>query len=201
MPSGSRAGERAHALIRAPAGADPIDAARDAQLVDGADDQRVGWRLRRRGARASIAAIRRTSAARFAAVLGVALRRVGDHDGIGARRGFDRGAEVNPRAEALDRRRLLDVERLALRDAPCSSISRTSLTRPRAASLCASAPPRAPAPRIAMKDIGVDYSTEMNTGSPTGAGSLEGKVALVTGGSRASASRLRAALVDRALRS
>jgi 3-oxoacyl-[acyl-carrier protein] reductase len=34
-----------------------------------------------------------------------------------------------------------------------------------------------------MKDIGVDYSTEMNTGSPTTA-ALKGTVALVTGGSR-----------------
>jgi NAD(P)-dependent dehydrogenase (short-subunit alcohol dehydrogenase family) len=34
-----------------------------------------------------------------------------------------------------------------------------------------------------MKDIGVDYSTEMNTGAPT-ATPLRGKVALVTGGSR-----------------
>jgi 3-oxoacyl-[acyl-carrier protein] reductase len=35
-----------------------------------------------------------------------------------------------------------------------------------------------------MKDIGVDYSTEMDTTSPTGGGRLEGKVALITGGSR-----------------
>jgi NAD(P)-dependent dehydrogenase (short-subunit alcohol dehydrogenase family) len=34
-----------------------------------------------------------------------------------------------------------------------------------------------------MKDIGVDYSTEMNTGSPTSPG-LDGTVALVTGGSK-----------------
>jgi 3-oxoacyl-[acyl-carrier protein] reductase len=35
-----------------------------------------------------------------------------------------------------------------------------------------------------MKDIGVDYSTEMNTSSPARAGGVAGKVALVTGGSR-----------------
>jgi 3-oxoacyl-[acyl-carrier protein] reductase len=35
-----------------------------------------------------------------------------------------------------------------------------------------------------MKDIGVDYSTEMDTTSPTGGGRLAGKVALITGGSR-----------------
>jgi 3-oxoacyl-[acyl-carrier protein] reductase len=34
-----------------------------------------------------------------------------------------------------------------------------------------------------MKDIGVDYSTEMNTGSPTSP-ALDGTVALVTGGSK-----------------
>jgi 3-oxoacyl-[acyl-carrier protein] reductase len=35
-----------------------------------------------------------------------------------------------------------------------------------------------------MKDIGVDYSTEMDTTSPTGGGRLAGRVALITGGSR-----------------
>jgi NAD(P)-dependent dehydrogenase (short-subunit alcohol dehydrogenase family) len=35
-----------------------------------------------------------------------------------------------------------------------------------------------------MKDIGVDYSTEMNTSSPTRDARLAGKVAIVTGGSR-----------------
>jgi 3-oxoacyl-[acyl-carrier protein] reductase len=35
-----------------------------------------------------------------------------------------------------------------------------------------------------MKAIGVDYSTDMNTSSPTGGDHLGGKVALVTGGSR-----------------
>jgi NAD(P)-dependent dehydrogenase (short-subunit alcohol dehydrogenase family) len=37
---------------------------------------------------------------------------------------------------------------------------------------------------MAMKDIGVDYSTEMTTTSPSRGGSLAGTVALVTGGSR-----------------
>src|SRR5688500_3470634 len=53
-----------------------------------------------------------------------------------------------------------------------------------AASLCASEAPVAPAPRIAMKDIGVDYSTGMNTSSPAPDGALAKKIALVTGGSR-----------------
>jgi 3-oxoacyl-[acyl-carrier protein] reductase len=37
---------------------------------------------------------------------------------------------------------------------------------------------------MAMNDIGVDYSTDMNDSSPTEEGALAGKVALVTGGSR-----------------
>jgi hypothetical protein len=51
------------------------------------------------------------------------------------------------------------------------------------ASRQASAPPTAPAPTIAMKDIGVDYSTEMTTTSPV-RDALAKKIALVTGGSR-----------------
>src|SRR5690349_14485048 len=42
----------------------------------------------------------------------------------------------------------------------------------------------APAPRIAMNDIGVDYSTEMSTSSPTGGSPLAGKAVLITGGSK-----------------
>jgi NAD(P)-dependent dehydrogenase (short-subunit alcohol dehydrogenase family) len=46
-----------------------------------------------------------------------------------------------------------------------------------------------------MKDIGVDYSTEMKTGSPTTA-ALTGTVALVTGGSRGIGFAIAKALVD-----
>jgi 3-oxoacyl-[acyl-carrier protein] reductase len=46
-----------------------------------------------------------------------------------------------------------------------------------------------------MKDIGVDYSTEMNTGSPTTA-VLKGTVALVTGGSRGIGFAIATALVN-----
>jgi NAD(P)-dependent dehydrogenase (short-subunit alcohol dehydrogenase family) len=46
-----------------------------------------------------------------------------------------------------------------------------------------------------MKDIGVDYSTEMNTGAPTTA-PLQGLAALVTGGSRGIGFAIAKALVD-----
>ena len=58
------------------------------------------------------------------------------------------------------------------------------------------APPIDPAPRIAMKAIGVDYSTEMNTGAPTGDGELAGKVALVTGSSRGIGRAIAGALIE-----
>src|SRR5687767_6663272 len=57
---------------------------------------------------------------------------------------------------------------------PAASTSRMRATRSRVASACAIAPPSSPAPRTATVVIGSKYSTEM----------LNGKVALVTGGSR-----------------
>src|SRR5262245_46053502 len=59
---------------------------------------------------------------------------------------------------------------------PDGSTSRTSETRSRSASACATAPPSAPQPTIAMKPMGVDYSNGMS--------GLAGTAALVTGGSR-----------------
>ena len=53
----------------------------------------------------------------LAAVLPLPVRRIGDDDRRRARRGRDRAGAGHARAESLDRPRLLDVERLALRDA------------------------------------------------------------------------------------
>src|SRR5215207_8582722 len=64
---------------------------------------------------------------------------------------------------------------------PCAirtslSIRRISRTRLRPASLCASVLPIGPAPMMAIRDIGVDYSSLMSD--------FTGRVALVTGGTR-----------------
>src|SRR5215213_6530395 len=68
------------------------------------------------------------------------------------------------------------------------SISRISRTRLRPASVCASVLPIGPAPMMAIRDIGVDYSSLMSD--------LTGRVALVTGGTRGIGEAIVRALSD-----
>jgi hypothetical protein len=117
-PGGHRLGTRLPIAARRCAGTTALAGAIDAQLAHRVREQPplscAGENDWRRGLDRRHAPQRRQ--ARFAGVLDISLRCVGNDDRRGARGGFDRAVGGHAGAEAFDRRRLLDIERLAAGD-------------------------------------------------------------------------------------
>ena len=126
---------------------------------------------------------------------------IGKHDHVGAGRGGIGGRRASHGSlNGSIGRRLQDVERLALGDLPSGSISRTSPTRLRRASACASAPPSGPAPMIAIVDMrgGIFYSA-FHTSAFNRVFIMSSQVAIITGGSKGIGLAIARALLDRGM--